>query len=280
MTTKTKTWSSAPLPFQGQKRNFASAYREVLKLYPECTTIVDLFGGSGLLARISKDERPDARVIFNDFDNFADRVRNIPNTNRLLHAFREVVVGLKRHSLIPKEKKEAIISILEKETGFVDFVSISSSLLFSMKYETSLEGLKKQTFYNNVRLNDYSPADGYLDGIEVVKGDYKEIFERFKKEKNVLWLVDPPYLSTDCATYNNQYWKLGDYLDVLRVLQGTNYVYFTSNKSSIVELCEWLGDGRVTANPFIGAEKITVKENMNYNTSYLDIMMYKRKEAV
>ena len=112
MTTKTKTWSSAPLPFQGQKRNFASAYREVLKLYPECTTIVDLFGGSGLLARISKDERPDARVIFNDFDNFADRVRNIPNTNRLLHAFREVVAGLKRHSLIPKEKKEAIISIL------------------------------------------------------------------------------------------------------------------------------------------------------------------------
>ena len=280
MTAKTKNWSSAPLPFQGQKRNFASAYREVLKLYPECTTIVDLFGGSGLLARISKDERPDARVIFNDFDNFADRVRNIPNTNRLLHAFREVVAGLKRHSLIPKEKKEAIISILEKETGFVDFVSISSSLLFSMKYETSLEGLKKQTFYNNVRLNDYSPADGYLDGIEVVKGDYKEIFERFKNEKNVLWLVDPPYLSTDCTTYNNLYWKLGDYLDVLRVLQGTSYVYFTSNKSSIVELCEWLGDGRVTANPFVNSKRIIVKENMNYNTSYDDIMIYKRKEAV
>lgn len=215
-----------------------------------------------------------------DSDNFADRVRNIPNTNRLLHAFREVVAGLKRHSLIPKEKKEAVISILEKETGFIDFVSISSSLLFSMKYETSLEGLKKQTFYNNVRLNDYSPADSYLDGIEVVKGDYKDIFERFKNEKNVLWLVDPPYLSTDCSTYNNLYWKLRDYLDVLRVLRGTSYVYFTSNKSSIVELCEWLGDGRVTANPFIGAEKITVKENMNYNTSYLDIMLYKRKEAV
>lgn len=280
MTTKTKTWSSAPLPFQGQKRNFASAYREVLKLYPDCATIVDLFGGSGLLARISKDERPDAHVVFNDFDNFAERVRHIHDTNRLLQEFRKVVADPKRHSLIPKEKKDAIISIIEKETGFVDYVSISSSLLFSMKYETSLEALKKQTFYNNVRLNDYSLADGYLDGIEVVKGDYKEIFEKYKKEKNVLWLVDPPYLSTDCSTYNNLYWKLGDYLDVLRVLQGTNYVYFTSNKSSIVELCEWLGDGRVTANPFIGAEKITVKENMNYNTSYLDIMMYKRKEAV
>jgi site-specific DNA-adenine methylase len=280
MTSKTKKWSSAPLPFKGQKRNFASTYRQVLKLYPECTAIVDLFGGSGLLARISKDERPDARVIFNDFDNFADRVRNIQNTNRLLHAFRDVVAGLKRHSLIPKEKKDAIVSILEKETGFVDYVSISSSLLFSMEYETSLEGLKKQPFYNRVRLNDYKMADDYLEGIEIVKGDYKDIFDKYKDEKNVLWLVDPPYLSTDCTTYNNHYWKLGDYLDVLRVLQGTSYVYFTSNKSSFVELCEWLGDGCVTANPFVGAKMITVKENANYHASYLDIMMYKRKETV
>ena len=93
------------MPFQGQKRNFASAYREVLKLYPDCTTIVDLFGGSGLWARISKDERPDARVIFNDFDNFAERVRHIQDTNRLLYEFRKVTAGLQRHLLIPKEKK-------------------------------------------------------------------------------------------------------------------------------------------------------------------------------
>jgi len=63
MTKTKKRWSLAPLPFQGQKRNFASIYREVLKQYPDCKIIVDLFGGSGLLARISKDERPDARVI-------------------------------------------------------------------------------------------------------------------------------------------------------------------------------------------------------------------------
>lgn len=218
-------------------------------------------------------------MVFNDFDNFAERIENIRNTNRLLHAFRVITDGIDRHSVIPKDKREAIISTLEKETGFVDYISISSSLLFSMNYETSLEGLKKQTFYNNVRLNDYSAADRYLDGIEIVKGDYKDVFGMYKDEENVLWLVDPPYLSTDCKTYNNLYWKLADYLDVLRVLQDANYVYFTSNKSSIVELCEWLGDGRVTANPFIGSKKITVKEVMNYNTSYDDIMIYRRKES-
>lgn len=275
-TTKQKKWSSAPLPFQGQKRNFASNYREVLKQYPDCKIIVDLFGGSGLLARISKDERPDARVIFNDYDDFSKRIENIGNTNRLLQELRDAVAGIPRHKILPKEKKDEIITIIEKEQGYVDYITLSSSLLFSMKYELTLEGMKKQTFYNNIRKNDYSSADGYLDGIEIVKGDYKDIFAKYGNAPDVLYLIDPPYLSTDCSSYNNSYWKLSDYLDVLRVLEGTNYVYFTSDKSSIVELCEWLGDGRVTANPFIGAEKICIQESQNYNSSYTDIMLFKR----
>lgn len=264
------------MPFQGQKRNFASIYREVLKQYPDCKIIVDLFGGSGLLARISKDERPDARVIFNDYDDFFKRIENIGNTNRLLQELRDVVAGTPRHKILSKEKKDEVISIIEKEQGYVDYITLSSSLLFSMKYELDIEGFRKQTFYNNIRKNDYPSADGYLDGIEIVKGDYKDIFAKYGNAPDVLYLIDPPYLSTDCSSYNNSYWKLSDYLDVLRVLEGTNYVYFTSDKSSIVELCDWLGDGRVTRNPFIGAKMITVQEHQNPISSYTDIMLYKR----
>lgn len=276
MTKTKKRWSSAPLPFQGQKRNFASIYREVLKQYPDCKIIVDLFGGSGLLARISKDERPDARVIFNDYDDFSKRIENIGNTNRLLQELRDAVAGIPRHKILPKEKKDEIITIIEKEQGYVDYITLSSSLLFSMKYELDIEGFRKQTFYNNIRKNDYPSADGYLDGIEIVKGDYKDVFDKYKDENGVLWLIDPPYLSTDCSSYNNSYWKLSDYLDILRILKDTNYVYFTSDKSSIIELCEWLGDGRDTRNPFIGANKICIQEKQNYNSSYTDIMLYKR----
>lgn len=276
MTKTKKRWSSAPLPFQGQKRNFASIYREVLKQYPDCKIIVDLFGGSGLLARISKDERPDARVIFNDYDDFFKRIENIGNTNRLLQELRDVVAGTPRHKILSKEKKDEVISIIEKEQGYVDYITLSSSLLFSMKYELDIEGFRKQTFYNNIRKNDYPSADGYLDGIEIVKGDYKDIFAKYGNAPDVLYLIDPPYLSTDCSSYNNSYWKLSDYLDVLRVLEDTNYVYFTSDKSSIVELCDWLGDGKVTSNPFIGANKICIQEKQNYNSSYTDIMLFKR----
>lgn len=276
MTKPKKRWSSVPLPFQGQKRNFSSIYREVLKQYPDCTTIIDLFGGSGLLARISKDERPDAHVIFNDYDDFSKRIENIGNTNRLLQKLRETVDGIPRHKILSKEKKDEIIAIIEKEQGNVDYITLSSSLLFSMKYELDIEGFRKQTFYNNIRKNDYPMADGYLDGVEIVKGDYKDIFAKYGNAADVLYLIDPPYLSTDCSTYNNSYWKLSDYLDVLCVLEGSNYVYFTSDKSSIVELCDWLGDGRVTKNPFLGAKMITVQEHQNSISSYTDIMLYKR----
>lgn len=277
MTSKTKKWSSAPLPFQGQKRKFTDAFRGVLKLYPHCDTIVDLFGGSGLLARISKDERPDARVIFNDYDDFSKRVANIPNTNRLLHAFRDVLRDVKKNALLPDSKKAEILSIIEKESGYVDYVSVSSSILFSMKYKNTLDGLKASSFYNRVRISDYDLADDYLNGLEIVKGDYKDIFRRFNGDKNVLWLVDPPYLSTDCTTYKkSSYWNLKDYLDVLNVLQDTNFVYFTSDKSSIVELCEWLGE----KSPFSGAKKIVVEEIMNYTTSYKDMMFYKTREEI
>ena len=37
---------------------------------PESTVFVDLFGGSGLLSHITKRCKPEATVIYNDFDNY------------------------------------------------------------------------------------------------------------------------------------------------------------------------------------------------------------------
>lgn len=49
-----KYHTSAPLPFQGQKRNFIAKYINVLDKYPDGTVFVDLFGGSGLLSHVTK----------------------------------------------------------------------------------------------------------------------------------------------------------------------------------------------------------------------------------
>lgn len=40
------------------------------------------------------------------------------------------------------------------------------------------------------------------------------LYEDYKSIPNVLFLVDPPYLSTDVSAYKENYWKLIDYLQV------------------------------------------------------------------
>ena len=272
-----KLYLSAPLPFVGQKRMFARKYMEVLGQFKSGRVFVDLFGGSGLLSHITKRMRPDAIVVYNDFDNYRKRLENIPRTNLLLADFRKLAEGVPRHKAIPKDIRGNIsrrIEKEEKETGYVDYITISTSLLFSMKYATSLEEFRKETLYNTVRKTDYPLCGDYLEGLEITSMDYREVFNRYKDVPDVVFLVDPPYLCTDVTTYSMS-WRLSDYLDVLAVLQGHPFVYFTSNKSSIVELCEWMGKNRTLGNPFEGCEKSEFNAHMNYNAAYTDIMLYK-----
>ena len=272
-----RQYLSAPLPFQGQKRMFAKEFIKVLKHYQDDAVFVDLFGGSGLLSHITKCQKPDATVVYNDFDNYRRRLENIPRTNALLDKIREVVASVPRRKILPEKTKEAILLLIEqeeKERGYVDYITLSTSLLFSMKYATNLDGLRKETFYNTVRKCNYDLSLDYLDGLEVVSCDYRELFSRYKDVPNVVFLIDPPYLSTEVGTYTMN-WGLSDYLDVLQTLVGTNYIYFTSNKSSIIELCDWMGRNNTIGNPFTGSKKVEFNARMNYNSSYTDIMLFK-----
>lgn len=272
---KTK-YNQAPLPFVGQKRMFAAQFVKILPQFNDKTIFVDLFGGSGFLSHIAKRERPDATVVYNDFDNYRERLENIPRTNKLLADLREIVGGWDDKARITGDVRDAVIERVEREDseGFVDYITLSASILFSAKSVGSLEELKKQGLYNRIRLSDYT-ADSYLDGIEVVSCHYKELFEKYKDNPSVLFLVDPPYLNTDVGTYTMS-WKLADYLDVLTVLKDSAYVYFTSNKSDIIELCEWIGENKVTENPLKDASKVEFRASVNYNSRYIDIMLYKQ----
>lgn len=158
---------------------------------------------------------------------------------------------------------------------YLDYITVSSNIMFSMKYGLSINDLLKQTLYNNIRTTDYPECPDYLEGLTIVSCDYKDLFIQYKDEQNVVFLVDPPYLSTEVGTYN-LYWRLSDYLDVLTVLAEHPFVYFTSNKSSILELCDWMGKHQSLGNPFVGCEKVEFNAHMNYNAQYTDVMLYKK----
>lgn len=269
---------SAPLPFVGQKRMFAQKFKEVLKEYPDNSVFVDLFGGSGLLSHITKREEPNATVIYNDYDNYRMRLNNINRTNALLSDLRKLTIDCPRQKLIPEPIRGLILERLRQEetTGFVDYITISSSLLFSMKYCMNLKDLQKESFYNNIRKQDYPLCTDYLNGLEIVSCDYKELVKKYKNLPNVVFLVDPPYLSTEVGTYRMN-WRLSDYLDVLSILVDKSFIYFTSNKSSILELCCWMGNHPNIGNPFNNAKKEEFNARMNYNSTYTDVMLYKKE---
>ena len=272
-----KQYLSAPLPFQGQKRNFAREYIKVLSLFPDNTTFVDLFGGSGLLSHIAKCQKPGSTVVYNDFDGYRTRLAHIPQTNTLLAELRNIVCNYPKKVAITGTLRERVLSCIRKHErthGYVDYITLSGSLLFSMKYATCFDDLQRETLYNRIKAIDYPPADDYLDGLVVTSCDYRQLFEQYKNVPGVVFLVDPPYLSTDTTTYKT-YWKLADYLDVLTVLAGHRFIYFTSDKSSILELCDWIGRKKVICNPFENCTKVEFHARLNYNAAYTDIMLYK-----
>lgn len=270
-------YNNAPLPFQGQKRAFLKKFKEALNGFSSEATYVDLFGGSGLLSHTVKEAYPEAKVIWNDYDDYRSRLSAISQTNLLLAKLRTVVAPFEGKQRITDPTRKLILDIVKKHEelyGYVDYITLSSNLLFSMKYVGSYEQLTKETMYNRLKSTNYKATD-YLNGVERVQDDYKAIYERYKGD-NTVFLVDPPYLSTDTKTYNSQsYWRLRNYLDVLNVLDDSQYVYFTSNKSQIVELCEWVESRTYTGNPFEGSVMTTTSNRVNYSSGYTDIMLYK-----
>ncbi|WP_435263417.1 DNA adenine methylase [Tenacibaculum sp. nBUS_03] len=182
--------TSAPLPFQGQKRNFIKQFKEALKGFPENAIYVDLFGGSGLLSHTVKTEKPNAKVIYNDFDNFKERLESIPLTNEIISKLKPILIDLNKNSKIPICLKSKVLKIIKSydNIGFVDYITLSSNLLFSMKYVQSFKDLEKQTFYNNLRKSVYK-NNGYLQNVEFIHDDYKSVFEKYRKHDNIVFLV-------------------------------------------------------------------------------------------
>lgn len=216
-------YNQAPLPFQGQKRKFVKLFAEKIETLPDDTIFVDLFGGSGLLSRAAKDTKPMCRVIYNDYDDYHLRIANIANTNKLIAEIRGITGSMPRFQRLSSDIKEKILTVIakhEQDVGYVDYITISSSIMFSSKYVLSLDGLRKESFYNSVKKQDYDRASSYLDGLEICKCDYMRLFDEFKNNEKAFFICDPPYLNTDVTTYKMN-WTLRDYLRVLNCLRAS-----------------------------------------------------------
>lgn len=270
-----KVYNTSPIPFRGQKRRFVNRFRYVLKQCEDIATVVDLFGGSGLLSRAAKDVLPKARVIYNDFDHFDQRILMINRTNALLDEIAPLVKDVEYKKQIPREIKQECLMLMRKYegTGAVDYITLSASLLFSGNYASSYKKFAQQAFYNRLVSTHYD-ATGYFDGLEITHKDYRELFNEFKDQENVLFILDPPYLQTECNSYQSEgFWHLKDSLDVLRMAQSTKFIFFTSDKSEILDLVQWINTNISGAGLLKNSERFEISSRLNFSSSYKDIMI-------
>lgn len=271
-----KIYSRAPLPFQGQKRNQARNMREILKEFPDDALYLDVFGGSGLLSQLIKQEKPNARVFYNDFDNYTERLSHIDDTNKLLENIYFVLDKHERNKKLSAEDKNKILNIISEFKGYKDYLTLSSHLLFSGNYVTSFNDLEKSQFYKpKVSRRPIYNADGYLKGIEVVKKCGFELLEEYK-DKDCVLVLDPPYLQTKAECYSQSF-KLKDFLNLVCFIKEP-YIIFGSHRSDIMPFLEF-ADKKLNLG---FAKNYTIKQsslstNIKANKNMTDYVVYKAK---
>ena len=274
-------YKQAPLPFIGQKRQFLKHFEAVLnENIPgdgDGWTIIDTFGGSGLLSHVAKQLKPKARVIYNDFDGYAERIKHIDDINRLRAQIAALLASVPRQKRVTdKALKAQIIDTIKAFDGYVDLASLASWLLFSGQQVGSFDELCKKDFWHCVRASDYPSADGYLDGVEVVSESFHTLLPRFTADPQAIFVLDPPYLCTKQESYKQAHYF--DLIDFLRLINITRppYIFFSSTKSEFVRFIEYMQEDKVDNwQAFAGAQRVAIKTALNYQGLYEDNMVYK-----
>lgn len=229
------------------------------------------------MSHIVKRQKPESAVIYNDFDHYTTRIAHIPHTNRLLDRIRSITYRIPRRSILPASVKSDIISLIrdtEQEDGYVDYITLSSSLLWGGNYANDMDGMQRETWYNNVCKEPYVARQDYLDGLTVVHSDYRELLQEYKGKNDVVFIVDPPYMNTDTKSYSER-WNVADHMDTLHVLAGMSYLYFSSGKSPVIDICKWIDENQLSGNLTAGSRRISIAEHVSYNSHYTDIMLYR-----
>nr|DAY03878.1 MAG TPA: DNA adenine methylase [Caudoviricetes sp.] len=275
-----QTYRKAPLPFVGQKRNFLKHLISVLQQnIPNDGagwTIVDVFGGSGLLAHTAKRTLPKARVIYNDFDGYAERIKNIPDTNRLRDRLAEVLDKQPRDKALNADAKAAVVVIIRGFGGYKDLNCLRSWLLYSGKEAATPDCLYGETLYNRLRLSPYPEAADYLDGLDITSQSFETLLPRYAGQDNTLLILDPPYVCTQQGMYANQtYFGMVPFLTLAQMVRPP-FVFFSSTRSEFLDYLGFLRQYKPQewAN-WAGFGQVTIRGTLSKGSCYEDNMVYR-----
>ena len=273
-----KIFKQAPLPFIGQKRYFIKSFCEVLNEnihgLGEEWTIVDAFGGSGLLSHHAKRLKPHARVIYNDFDNYAQRLKHIDDINRLRQQLAEVLKGIPRKNKIDPKTHALIIETIKNFDGFIDVDCVWAWLLFSGNQAESLNQIYTQpVLYNRLRKSDYPDAKDYLTGVEVVSKSFDELLPEYVNNEKTLLILDPPYLFSEQISYRKtKDFGLVSFIKLMELIRPP-FIMFSNYRSEILDYFDY----QIKRNDerFLNYKYTSISAPLNNVGFYRDNMIYK-----
>lgn len=233
----------------GNKRNMLKHIKAVLETMQEDgqidreTIFIDCFGGSGLISHNIKQWYPSNRVVWNDYDNYQERLNHLDTTEQLRQEIAKIISDTPhtpyKEKLHPHTKEKILTLLQDKaQSGtFIDYTTISTYLLFSGNYVTSYQELAKQTFFNGIALNPLNNK-GYLAGVERTQADFIDLLESYKDITNKFLILDPPYLQTQKGNYNDSF-QLAQFFALIERMQKP-YIFFGSHRSDILPCFAYL----------------------------------------
>lgn len=241
-------YNQPPLSFMGNKRNMLKHIKAVLETMREDgqidseTIFIDCFGGSGLISHNIKQWYPSNRVVWNDYDNYQERLNHLDTTEQL----RQEIAKIINDTRIPKDKlhphtKEKILTLLQDKAqsgAFIDYTTISVYLLFAGTYAKTYQELAtKQTFYNRITQKPLN-KEGYLAGVERTQADFIDLLDSYKDITNKCLILDPPYLQTQKGNYRASF-QLAQFFNLIERVQKP-YIFFGSHRSDILPCFAYL----------------------------------------
>ena len=254
--------TQAPLPFAGQKRRWIKQLAPIIQSLPDDCTIVDVFGGSGLVSRLCKDIHPAARVVYNDYDNYSERLLHIEETERLRQEIVSILEPIKQAARVTDEYKALVLRAVQTHQDryhYVDWITLSCWLLFTNNFAYSIADLEAKGLYaspSRTALSDADASERYLRGLEIVSVDYRELLSVHKDASNTILILDPPYLSTECSGYRGSSWSCDDYLDLLTSMPTNNFLYFSSSNFDFVPSLRRTSEAWGYQHPLDGAREL------------------------
>lgn len=238
----------APLPFQGMKYNFAKRFKAAIQEAAwerdrsggNGITVVDVFGGSGLLSRTAKDALPSARVVCNERDGYAQRLAMIDETETLRQKLHEAEAECadkqkRKYTKDGQDNIRRIVAEHAKQFGRVDYVTINRWVTFSSKSPLSDRLMRPE--YSRVPINPLhvKEAKTWFDGIETINADFRDAIQPFLNDPNAILVLDPPYPKTQQQQYKSSGAKefgREDFLDLFELMRPP-FFFFASYKSGI-----------------------------------------------